>query len=156
MEEQMKSVKPIPDGYHTANTYLIVDGLDKLLDFLKDAFDAKEIERIAMPDGTIMHAEVRIGDSVIMMGPPKGEFGAMPSMVYLYVEDCDSTYQNALKAGATSEMEPADQFYGDRNAGVKDFAGNLWWIATHIEDVSEEELQKRAMEMAKQYTENGN
>jgi uncharacterized glyoxalase superfamily protein PhnB len=91
-----------------------------------------------------MHAEVTIGDSVIMMGEPMGEFKPMPCMIYVYVEDTDAVYKQALKAGATSVMEPADQFYGDRNAGVKDMAGNLWWIATHVEDVAPEELEKRA------------
>ncbi len=91
-----------------------------------------------------MHAQVKIGDSFVMMGEPMGEFQPMPASIYLYVEDTDATYQRALEAGATSIMEPADQFYGDRNAGVKDPFGNLWWIGTHIEDVSPEEIEKRA------------
>lgn len=97
-----------------------------------------------LADGTIMHAEVRIGDSVVMMGESGGEFTPMPASIHLYVEDTDATYKRALRAGATSLREPADQFYGDRSAGVKDLAGNHWWIATHKEDVSPEELEKRA------------
>jgi uncharacterized glyoxalase superfamily protein PhnB len=137
-------VKPIPERYHTLTPYLIVPGVAQLIEFLKSAFDAKEGHRSSRPDGGIMHAEVTIGDSVVMMGEPMGEFQPMPSMLYIYVEDTDTVYRQALKAGATSMMEPADQFYGDRNAGVKDICGNLWWIATHIEDVAPEELEKRA------------
>jgi uncharacterized glyoxalase superfamily protein PhnB len=138
------AVKPIPDGYHTVTPYLVVPGIAKLIDFLKQAFDATEIERHAQPDGTIMHAEVKIGDSMVMMGQAQGEHKAMPAMIYLYVNDCDSVYKRALAAGGTSIMQPADQFYGDRNAAVKDPSGNQWWIATHKEDLSKEELAKRA------------
>lgn len=115
-----------------------------LIDFLKQAFEAKETERHSRPDGTIMHAEVKIGDSVIMMGEPMGDFKPMPGSIYLYVKDTDATYRKAIQAGAVSIMEPADQFYGDRSAGVKDPLGNFWWIATHIEDVPPEELARRA------------
>ncbi|NIR49595.1 VOC family protein [candidate division KSB1 bacterium] len=138
------AAKPIPDGFHTVTPYLIVPGLAKLIDFVKQAFDAEENHRSTRPDGTVMHAQVKIGDSFVMMGEPMGEFQPMPASIYLYVEDTDATYQRALEAGATSIMEPADQFYGDRNAGVKDPFGNLWWIGTHIEDVSPEEIEKRA------------
>ncbi len=138
------AVKPIPDGYHSLTPYLVVQGVAKLIDFLKQAFEAKEVHRMSRPDGTIMHAEVRIGDSVVMMGEAMGEFKPMPAMIYLYVNDADAVYQRALQAGATSMMEPADQFYGDRNGGVKDPCGNQWWIATHKEDVPPEELAKRA------------
>lgn len=134
----------IPDGYHSVTPYLVVEGLPKLIDFLKAAFDGVETERVPGPDGKIAHAEVRIGDSVVMMGEAGEEWKPMPAMIYLYVSDADASYKRALDAGATSLMEPADQFYGDRNAGVKDPSGNLWWIATRIEDVSKEELQRRA------------
>ncbi len=143
------AVKPIPDGFHSVTPYLVVPGVPKLIDFLTQAFEAKELHRSARPDGAIMHAEVKIGDSIVMMGEPMGEFKAMPGAIYLYVNDTDATYKRALQAGATSMTEPADQFYGDRNAGVKDPAGNLWWIATHKEDVSPEELAKRAQAMMK-------
>jgi uncharacterized glyoxalase superfamily protein PhnB len=138
------AVKPIPDGYHTVTPYLKVRGADKLVEFLKQAFDAEEVERLAQPDGTIMHAEVRIGDSIVMLGEARGETDLMPGSLYLYVSDTDATYTRAVQAGASSTMEPADQFYGDRNAGVKDPSGNQWWIATHKEDVSLDELKKRA------------
>jgi uncharacterized glyoxalase superfamily protein PhnB len=121
----------------------------KVIDFLSQTFDAKETERMTRPDGAIMHAEVRIGDSPIMLGEPAGQFQPMPACIYVYVTDTDAAYQRALGAGATSLMEPADQFYGDRNAGVRDPAGNVWWIGTHIEDVAPEEIARRAAQRAK-------
>ena len=129
--------------------YLIVEGVAGLIDFLKQAFDAVETERMPGPDGKVGHGEVRIGDSVVMMGEASGEWKPMPGSIYLYVNDTDATYKRALEAGATSVMEPADQFYGDRNAGVKDASGNMWWIATRKENVSPEELRKRAEARAK-------
>jgi len=144
-------VKPIPDGYHSVTPYLIVRGVARLIDFLKQAFEATEtIPRMTRPDGTIMHAEIRIGDSAVMLGEPMGEFQPMPGSLYLYVSDTDATYRRALQAGATSTMEPADQFYGDRNAGVKDPQGNTWWIATRKEDVPPQELVRRAEARMKQ------
>ncbi len=138
------AVKPIPEGYHSITPYLVVEGAVKLIDFLKEAFGAEERERMAMPDGTIRHAELKIGDSMLMMGEASGEYKPMPTALYLYVTDTDSTYRRAVAAGATSISEPADQFYGDRNAGVTDPSGNKWWIATHKEDVAPEELARRA------------
>ena len=143
-------VKPIPDGFHTVTPYLVVPGVPRLIEFLKQAFDAKEMHHSTRPDGTVMHAQVRIGDSVVMMGEAIGEFGPMPAMIYLYVTDVDAVYQRALRAGGVSIMEPTDMFYGDRNGGLKDPCGNQWWIATHIENVSEEELAKRAEGAMKQ------
>ena len=138
------SVKPIPDGYHTVTPYLRVAGVAALIDFLTQAFDAKQIERMARPDGTVMHAEVKIGDSVVMMGEPTGDMAPLPAMIYLYLADTDAAYKRAMEAGGTSLMEPTNQFYGDRNAGVKDPCGNLWWIATRVEDVPPEELTRRS------------
>ncbi|HEX9654175.1 MAG TPA: VOC family protein [bacterium] len=144
------AVKSIPDGFHTVTPYLLVKGVAQLLDFLKQAFDAKEISRSATPDGTVMHAQMQIGDSFVMMGEAGGQWQPMPGSIYLYVPDTDATYKRALKAGGTSVMEPADQFYGDRNAGVKDAAGNMWWISTHIEDVAPAEMKKREEAYMKQ------
>jgi PhnB protein len=143
------AVKPIPEGYHTVTPYLTVEGAGKLLDFVKRAFDAKEIHRTTRPDGTLWHAEVRIGDSMVMMAEAADPWKPMSSAIYLYVNDTDATYQSAIAAGATSLMEPANQFYGDRNAGVQDPVGNMWWIGTHVEDVSPEEVGRRAAEHAK-------
>ena len=138
------TVQPIPEGYHTVTPYLIVSGVPQLIDFLKQAFGAEEMVRMAQSDGAIGHAEVKIGASRVMMGEAGGEFKPMPTMLHLYVEDTDAVYQRALQAGATSLMEPTDQFYGDRMSAVQDAFGNQWWIATHIEDVSHEEIAKRA------------
>ncbi len=145
------AVKPIPDGYHSVTPYLVVEGVAKLIEFLKQAFDATEKERMSRPDGTVMHAEVKIGDSVVMMGEAAGEFSPMPSMLHLYVNDADAVYKRAMEAGATSVREPADQFYGDRSAGIKDPCGTTWYIATHQEDVSPEEMAKRAERVASQH-----
>jgi PhnB protein len=143
------NVKPIPDGFHTVTPYLTVPGIPKVIDFLKQAFDAKEIERIQRPDGTVHHAEIKIGDSIVMMGEPQGQWTTRPGVLYVYVDDVDSTYRRAVQAGARSLSEPADMFYGDRSAGVEDPSGNAWWIAKHIEDVAPEELQRRAAAAAK-------
>ncbi|MCW5981917.1 MAG: VOC family protein [Bryobacteraceae bacterium] len=139
------AVKARPEGYHTITPYLVVPGARALIDFLKRAFGAEEPhELMAADDGSIMHAEVRIGDSVIMMGESSAQWPPMPAMLYLYLDDVDAAYRRALEAGATSIREPADQFYGDRNATVKDPSGNLWCIAVHKEDVSREEMARRA------------
>ncbi|HZI95400.1 MAG TPA: VOC family protein [Patescibacteria group bacterium] len=143
------AVKPIPDGYHTLTPYLVVQGADKVIEFLKKTFDAKLVERMDNPDGTVKHAELRIGDSMLMMGEASATHPPMPCAIYAYVTDTDAVYKRALQAGGVSLMEPANQFYGDRNAGVKDSAGNSWWIGTHIEDVSPEEMKRRAAEQAK-------
>ena len=143
-------VNPIPDGYHTVTPVLTVHGAAKLIEFLKQAFDAREVYRLPGPNGSVMHAEVKIGDSMVMLGEATDEWKPMPATVALYVEDVDVWYKRALGAGATSVREPADQFYGDRSAGVKDFAGNQWWIHTHIEDVPPEEIKKRSETWMKQ------
>ncbi len=145
------AVKPIPDGYHSVTPYLTIPGVAKLLDFLKQAFEAQELHRMPRPDGAIMHAEVRIGDSRVMMGEPMGGCQPMFGSLYLYVHDVDAVYKRALQAGATSTSEPADQFYGDRSAGLKDSVGNQWWIATHKEDVPPEEIAKRAEAVMQQH-----
>jgi PhnB protein len=137
-------VKPVPDGYHSITPYLTVPGVLKLIEFLKHAFDAKQTELMMRPDGGVKHAEIRIGDSAVMLGEPTGSWQSSPGTLYLYLADVDAAYGRAIAAGATSLMEPADQFYGDRNAGVQDPSGNRWWLATHIEDVSPEEMQRRA------------
>jgi len=144
-------VKPVPDGYHTLTPYLVADGADKVISFMKDAFGAKPVfEPMMRPDGKIMHAEFKIGDSVVMIADASERARPTPAMLHVYVPNVDAVYQKAIKAGATSEMEPADMFYGDRGSSVKDPAGNRWHIATHVEDVSPADLKKRAMEFMKQ------
>ena len=144
-------VKPIPDGFHTITPYLIADGAEKLIDFMQKAFGAKyDHEPAKRPDGKIMHATLKIGDSMLMVSESSERAKATPVMLYLYVPDVDAAYQKALKAGASSVMEPADQFYGDRGGGVKDAAGNSWFLGTHIEDVAPAEMKKRTAEFFKQ------
>lgn len=130
------AVKPIPDGFHTVTPYLIVTDVPLLIDFLKQAFDAKEIYRSTTPEGTVNHAQVQVGDSMVMMGQAQAEWPAMPTMLYLYMEDVDSWYHRALQAGGTSVRELTDEVYGDRVGGVKDPVGNQWWIATHKVDMA--------------------
>jgi len=138
------AVKPIPDGYHAVTPYLIVDGAAKLIDFLKETFGATELFRMGAPGDKVGHAEVKIGDSNIMIADNSSEWSSRPAMLYVYVSDVDDTHKRALAAGATQVKEPANQFYGDRSSGVTDPFGNYWGIATHVEDVSPEELEKRA------------
>jgi PhnB protein len=138
------AVEPIPRGYHSVTPYLVVEGADKLLSFVKEVFGAEETFRMAGAEGSVGHAEFRVGDSIVMTADASEQWPAMPGAIHLYVEDCDATYARALEAGATSVQEVADQFYGDRSGGVRDPVGNLWWIVTHVEDVPEDELAKRA------------
>lgn len=139
------AIKPVPEGFHTLTPYLLINGAAKLIDFLQQAFGAAVLFRSTQPNGDIMHAQLKIGDSMVMIADARADFKATPCSIYLYVPDTDATYDRAIQAGGVSIMPPADQFYGDRNAGVQDMCGNYWWIATHIEDVSEEEIQKRAL-----------
>ena len=136
--------KPIPDGYHTITPVLMVNDAAKLIDYLKRAFGAQKKERFTDPTGKIVHAEVTLGDSIVQLSDAIGDWKPVQVPLLLYVTDTDSTYRRALEAGATSLREPMDAFYGDRSAGVKDSFGNSWWIATHQEDVSREELDRRA------------
>jgi len=139
------AAKPVPDGYHTVTPYLTVRGAPKVIEFLRQAFGAEiSHEPIKRPDGTIMHAQVTIGDSRIMIAEESEMAKATESSLYLYVPNVDSVYQRAIKAGGNTIMEPTDMFYGDRSGGVKDPSGNSWFIATHKEDVAPQELQKRA------------
>jgi PhnB protein len=133
----------IPEGSPVVTPYLAVKGVAALIDFLKAVFDAKEIERLTLPDGRIMNAAVAIGDSRLMMGDP-GDRPSEPAMLYVYVPDCDAVYAKAIASGAASLAAPADMFYGDRTGAVQDASGNKWWIATHREDVPLEEIAKRA------------
>ena len=143
------AVKPVPDGHHTVTPYLVATDAQAVIDFATKAFNATVVEDMRRPDGAVLHAELQIGDSRIMLGQASGQHPAMPAALYLYVPDADATYRQALAAGGISTMEPTDMFYGDRNAGVRDTNGNMWWIGTHIEDVSRDELQRRANEEMK-------
>lgn len=148
----MSSVKPIPEGYHSVTPYLIIRGAAKALAFYKLAFGATEKLRMEAPDGRISHAEILIGDSTLMLADEHPEIGAKspeswggsPVSLMLYVENVDQVFAQAVKAGAAVERPLADQFYGDRTGGLKDPFGHVWYVATHIEDVSPEEMDRRA------------
>jgi PhnB protein len=128
-------VNYIPEGHHTVSPYLVIPGIAKVIEFVKQAFGAQEVHLSKRPDGTVQHAEIKIGDSIVMMGEAAPDGKNFPGMLHLYVEDVDTVYQRAIAAGGKSIREPADQPYGDRTSGVDDGFGNQWWISTHIKDV---------------------
>jgi PhnB protein len=123
--------------------YLFAKGVPRLMEFISAAFNGDVINRKGRPDGSIMHAEMRIGDSMLMMGEATDEFGPMPTSIYLYVSDCDSVYGSALAAGGISVFPLMNLPSGERYGGVKDPCSNIWWIATHVEDLSPEEQERR-------------
>jgi PhnB protein len=151
-------VKPIPDGYHTATPYLIVHDAVRALEFYTRALGAKELMRFADPSGKIAHSEFRLGDSVIMLADEFAEMGfrsarslgGTPVSLLLYVEDVDARFARALAAGATQMRPVENQFYGDRTGTLVDPFGHVWTLATHVEDVSPEELERRAQTAMKE------
>jgi PhnB protein len=153
----MGTVKAIPQGYHSVTPYIMVKGGAEALEFYKKAFGAKEKLRVPGPGGKIMHAEFEIGDSVIMMADEFPEMGGFspetlkgtPVGIHLYVENVDEVFAKAVAAGAKVERPLANQFYGDRSGALVDPFGHKWHVATHVEDVSEEELNRRMQEWQK-------
>ena len=151
------AVKPIPDGYHSVTPYLIVQGAAAAIDFYKKVFGAKELFRVPGPGGKVGHAELQIGDSRIMLADEHpemdakapGSFGGSPVGLMLYVEDVDARFNRAVAAGAKVKKPLADQFYGDRSGTLTDPFGHQWTIATHKEDVSPEEMDRRMKAMMK-------
>lgn len=137
------AVKAIPEGYHTITPYLTVADAAAQIEFLIKAFGATKIYSHNDADGSVRHAEVKVGNSMVMIGQGRDQWKARPSNYYLYVESVDDWYKRAVAAGAKSLEAPKDQLYGDRSAGIEDPNGNYWWIATHIEDVSAEEMERR-------------
>src|SRR5947209_5437262 len=152
------NVKPIPEGYHSVTPYLVVNGAAKAMAFYKQAFGATELVRMDAPGGKIMHAEMKIGDSPIMLAdeaPERGikgpqSYGGTPVGILLYVPDVDTVFSRAVAAGARVERPLADQFYGDRSATLIDPFGHKWTIATHTEDVPPDEMKRRMDAMMKQ------
>ena len=138
------SVDPIPPGHHTVTPYLFLNDAQAFIEFATRAFGARERSAMKDEQGAIRHAEIEIGDSRVMLSQATDEYRPSPLAMHLYVVDCDATYSAAIEAGAESTMEPADQFYGDRMAGVRDPEGQIWWIATHVEDVPQEKIERRA------------
>ena len=146
------SVKPIPEGYHSITPYLIIKGAGEAIDFYKKAFGATELFRFPAPDGKVGHAEIKIGDSPIMLAdeyPDMGykgpqSLGGSPVSLMIYVEDVDSVFNRAVDAGATVKEAVTDKFYGDRIGSLVDPFGHVWHVSTHKEDVSMEEMERRA------------
>jgi PhnB protein len=153
-----RSAKPVPEGYHTVTPYIIVNDGARALEFYARAFGAREVLRMPGPNNRVGHAEIAIGDSRIMLadeypdmnckGP--GAYGGSPVMLYLYVDDADAWTDRAVKAGAKLSRKVEDQFYGDRMGAVEDPFGYTWFLSTHVEDVSEEEMKRRAEQRARE------
>jgi len=152
-----KQVKPIPEGYHSVTPYLAVQDGARAIDFYKRAFGAAEIMRMNGPDGNVGHAEIKIGDSIIMLGtaPPNSGLNTPETLrastvnIFLYVPDVDTVYNQALASGAREVQRPENMFWGDRYGRLTDPFGHSWSIATHVEEVSPEEMGRRAQEAAK-------
>jgi PhnB protein len=146
------AVKPIPEGYHSVTPYLIIEGAGEAIAFYAKAFGAKELFRFPTPDGKIGHAEIKIGDSPIMLAdayPDMGyngpkSLGGSPVSLMIYVENVDTVFNQAVQAGATVKEAVSDKFYGDRIGSLIDPFGHVWHVSTHKEDVSMEEMEKRA------------
>ena len=150
------AAKPIPDGQHSITPYLAISNAAKAIEFYKQAFGATEMFRLEGPDGTVGHAELRIGDSSLMLGDPCDREGGLTASqklagagvgLHLYVEDCDKVYAQALAAGGTQLHPVSDQFYGDRSGTLKDPFGNIWFVSTHKEDLTPDEIRARAAKM---------
>jgi len=145
-------VKAVPKGFRTVTPALTIAGCGKAIEFYKKAFNAKELMRMPMPDGRVAHAEIKIGNSIIMMSDEWPDMGALSpksiggtgSSIMLYVRNCDRVFKRAVKAGATANMEPVDMFWGDRFSKVTDPFGHAWSIATHKEDLTPEQLTERS------------
>lgn len=141
------AAKPIPEGYQQVIPYLVVPNAAAQMDFLIKAFDATELDRMSGPNGEVMHGEVKIGDSVVMIGQAREASQAMKTMIYVYVEDCDLLFNRAKELGVKVISELSDQFYGDRHGAVEDSNGNQWYIATQKEDLTPEQMQERMAKM---------
>ncbi|MFC6634874.1 VOC family protein [Microbulbifer taiwanensis] len=148
------AVKPVPEGYHSVTPYLSINGAARAIEFYERAFGAKELFRFPMPDGSIAHAEIQVGDTRISLADDNEEGGLLspqgssPVGLLLYVEDVDSVFARAVEAGASVKRPLEDQFYGDRSGTLQDPFGHVWFLATHIEDVPEDELERRAAELS--------
>jgi PhnB protein len=151
-------VKAIPDGYHSVTPYLICRDAGRALDFYKKAFNATELMRMDGPGGKVGHAEIKIGDSVVMLADEHPDFeahspqkyGGTPVSMLIYLPNVDQAFKQAIAAGATEKRPLKDQFYGDRSGTLVDPFGHVWTVATHTEDVSEQEMDRRLKEMMKQ------
>ena len=146
MQSVTNRVRPVPQDYSSVTPYLIVDGVPRLIEFLKHTFEAEERALINDREGHVGHAEIKLGTSIVMMADFTAQYKPISSQLYVYTEDVDLAYKRGLEAGGISEQVPTTQFYGDRTAALRDPTGNIWWIATHVEDVSPQEMEKRMKE----------
>jgi uncharacterized glyoxalase superfamily protein PhnB len=142
------AVKPVPEGYTTVTPWLISRDTARLIEYVQEAFGGEELARVLNSDGTIGHAEMRIGDSVVMMFDAKPDSPPTPAFLRLYVADADAVHRQAVAAGGTSVTEVTHLFFGDRVGRVRDPLGNVWWIQAHIEDVSPQEMEERLTDPA--------
>ena len=140
------TAQPIPEGYHSVTPWIISRDTDRLLAFMKQAFGAEELARVYNEDGSIGHAEAKIGDSIVMAFDAKDEWPDTPCFLRLYVEDGDAVYRQALAAGATSVTAMTTMFFGDRGGRVRDPLGNIWWLQARLENLDPQEMAKRAGE----------
>jgi uncharacterized glyoxalase superfamily protein PhnB len=136
-------IKPIPEEFHAITPYLFAPGASRLIEFISTAFEGELVFAQKRPDGAVMHATMRVGDSMLMLADPTPEFGPMPTSIYLYVVDCDAVYRRALNSGAVSVFPMMTLPSGERYGGIKDPCGNIWWVATHVEDVLPDEQERR-------------
>jgi uncharacterized glyoxalase superfamily protein PhnB len=152
MKKTTKSqkVKAVPEGFHTVTPYLVAENADELIDFIKSGLHGDVTFMHRSEDNKVQHATVKIGDSLVMISDTMSDMEPEPAMLYLYVDDVDDVFRSAIAAKAETIQEPKDQFYGDRAGAVKDRWGNKWWIATHIENVEHDELNKRALKAREQ------
>ena len=135
--------KPIPEGFHAITPYLFAQGASRLIEFISAAFEGELISHEKRPDGAVMHATMQIGDSMVMLADPTPEFGPVPTSIYLYVTDCDAVYHRALSSGGVSVFPMMTLPSGQRYGAIKDPSGNIWWVATHVEDVTPDEQERR-------------
>ena len=155
-----KTAQPVPHGYHTVTPSLVVAGAAKAIEFYKKALGAEEKTRFPAPDGSIMHAEIRIGDSVVMLGdemPEQGgrgpkSYGGTPVTLFIYRDNVDAAWKKAVDAGAKVVMPLADQFWGDRGGCIEDPFGHRWWLSQHVKDMNQKELQQAAEEFFAQHS----
>jgi uncharacterized glyoxalase superfamily protein PhnB len=134
---------PAPEGYTSVSPYLMVDSLEKEMEFLQAVFDAEVKEQLRNAEGQLWHCEARIGNTIVMLGQAQKDRPAGQSMLYVWVDNVNGAHRRALKQGAASIQEPMDQFYGNREAGIKDPEGNIWWIAQEVERLSSKEIEQR-------------
>jgi PhnB protein len=141
--KEVDIVKAIPEGFHTVTPFLVPENATKFISFLEKAFGGDLTYMMKHEGGQVMHATVKVGDSILMVTDATDSLRPKPTMLYLYVEDVDTAYKKAVNAGGISKREPMDEFYGDRSACIEDPWGNTWWIATHVENVDEDEMKER-------------